>query len=77
MQHRGFLFLRLGIAAALIPSRVHLIDSYPRGGQEPRNFLFRGNNPAENDTFAIERLLSAGLAADNIHYERFVASGVV
>ena len=26
---------------------------------------------------AIERLLSAGLAADNIHYERFVASGVV
>ena len=32
------------LSAALDPKRVHLIDSYPRGNN-PVNFLFRGNNP--------------------------------
>lgn len=31
--------------AHLTPSRVHLVDAYPR--DNPRNFLFRGNNPVD------------------------------
>ena len=35
-------------------ARVHLVDAYPL--EQPRNFLFRGNNPAKNGTFEYANL---------------------
>lgn len=39
----------LVLALGLTPSRVHLIDAYPR--DRPVNFLFRGNNPVSGGVF--------------------------
>ena len=43
-------------APSVTPSRVHLIDAYPR--DNPHNFLFRGNNPVTDKAFNLTDLVA-------------------
>lgn len=47
-----------GAAEDFVPHRTHLVDTFvPTNGA--RNFLFRGNNPKENDAFAYDALVAS------------------
>ena len=43
------------LVAAITPSRVHLIDAYPRSA--PHNFLVRGNNPITDRVFNLSSII--------------------